>query len=383
MAIDQTLAFIRDPYRTISRYCYAKNTEAIETRIFFKKTWFLVGKDAAELFYDPAKIEQTNPLSKEHLLKVFQDNFPKLKRIFSVWLATKAESWQRESEIILNEEFNEILTATACEWTGVRLTNGDLKIRARELSSLTDQAGIGLKQFISKASGNSVELWIQGLIEDIRSSGHEFKGQNIIDQMAWLKNADAKLLDPHLAALEMIALLRSIVALSSPMLFIVHALEENPECREPILLKEKNYSHRFIQEILRYYPITPPLLGYAREDFHWRGHHFKKDQRVLLDLYGTNHDSAKWEHPYVFNPNRFEESQDNFYDKDINQLLLGVALDFFVTAIDYKVPEQNLSIDWNHLPAIPKDGMIIDHIYLRKKSRFTDRNSSLGNAIFS
>lgn len=374
MAIDHTLAFLRDPYRFIGRQCFVKNTEAFEARIFFKKSWLLTGIHTRELFLDSANFQHSN--NDQHDILRSPEAMKKLNRMFSVWLINRAEKWQREGDIALYDEFNEILTAAACEWIGIRLMNGDLKLRARELSSMTDQMGLGIKQFLSKASGNNAELWLQGLLEDIRMSGHEFKGQKIIDQIAWSK-------DSHLAARDLLMLLKTIVSQSSTIVFMVHALAEHPEALDSILLKEENYPYFFMSEILRFYPLNPPRLAHARKDFHWRGYHFKKHQPAFFDEYGTNHSPDEWERPFEFNPYRFQNRIMDRSDMLLTYSMMMTALDFFVTAIDYKIPEQNLSLNWNRLPVLPKDGMIINNVVLRKRSRFTERNSSLGNAIFS
>src|ERR1700712_1822900 len=60
----------------------------------------------------------------------------------------------------------------------------------------------------------------------------------------------------------------------------------------------------FAHEVRRYYPFVPVLTGRAREDFELSGQRVERGQRILLDVYGTNH-SAEWGDPWSFLPGRF------------------------------------------------------------------------------
>ena len=50
--------------------------------------------------------------------------------------------------------------------------------------------------------------------------------------------------------------------------------------------------------------VRGAVAAVVREDFHWGGHLFVKGRRVLLDLYGTNHDNRYWNNPERFDPER-------------------------------------------------------------------------------
>src|SRR3546814_20911466 len=57
----------------------------------------------------------------------------------------------------------------------------------------------------------------------------------------------------------------------------------------------------------------PAVAAIVREQFEWRGHRFPQGRRVLLDLYGTNHDGRCWPQPERFDPERFlGEEPDRF-----------------------------------------------------------------------
>jgi fatty-acid peroxygenase len=52
----------------------------------------------------------------------------------------------------------------------------------------------------------------------------------------------------------------------------------------------------------------------VRDEFEWRDRHFSKGSWVILDLYGTNHDTRLWEDPSKFQPERFRQWDGSAFD---------------------------------------------------------------------
>src|SRR3546814_12288022 len=59
--------------------------------------------------------------------------------------------------------------------------------------------------------------------------------------------------------------------------------------------------------VRRFYPFFPAVAALVRREFEWRGYHFPSGRRVILDLYGTNHDARTWNASEAFRPERFRE----------------------------------------------------------------------------
>ncbi|EKJ99322.1 fatty acid alpha hydroxylase, cytochrome P450 [Rhodopirellula baltica SH28] len=112
------------------------------------------------------------------------------------------------------------------------------------------------------------------------------------------------------------------------------------------------------------------------------GYRFPKGRRVLLDLYGTNHDPRTWDDPERFQPDRFNQRQSNCFDfipqgggdhfahhrcagEWITIALMKGAAEFLVRGVKYDVPRQDLRIDYARLPALPHSKFKIDNISLQ------------------
>lgn len=132
----------------------------------------------------------------------------------------------------------------------------------------------------------------------------------------------------------------------------------------------------FVQEVRRFYPFFPAVAALVRRDFEWNGYHFPRKRRVILDLYGTNHDARTWDAPDAFRPERFhgwDGSPFNFIPQggghyDVNHRcpgewitigLMKQAAKILSKSIKFDVPEQDLQINYSRLPALPRSRFII------------------------
>lgn len=97
---------------------------------------------------------------------------------------------------------------------------------------------------------------MEKLIEKIRSNEVQVQSESILHQFVFYKDLDGSLLDVETVAVEVINILRPIVAISIYINFIVMALSQFPH--ERVKLKNTpDYIHLFIQEVRRFYPLVP------------------------------------------------------------------------------------------------------------------------------
>ena len=83
--------------------------------------------------------------------------------------------------------------------------------------------------------------------------------------------ANEELLGTEVAAVELINVLRPVVAVARYVIFAALALHEHPECRDELRTGGDTYLELFVQKVRRFYPFFPFAAGRAREEFVWRG----------------------------------------------------------------------------------------------------------------
>lgn len=398
---DSTIAILNDPYRFISRRCKLLQTDAFQTRFFLKSTICMTGKNAAELFYDPIRFQRAGSAPepvratllgkggvqgldgsehrhrKEMFMSIMtEESIRHLSEITRQFWCHSIKRWKGQDEIVLYDELHELLTRAVCKWAGVPLEEEKVGQHTAELTAMFDAAGtIGLRHLWSRFKRKRAEQWIKALVIELRSRP-EPDTKSPAETVAWHRDLTGELLNPQIAAVEILNLLRPTVAVSVFIIQAAHALQLYPECKTKLRSDNEAYLEHFVQEVRRFYPFFPAVTAKAREAFTWKGHRFEKGVRVLLELYGTNHDSSEWISPEKFWPERFENWNKNPYgfvpqgggDHHINHRcpgewialeLMKLSVDFLARKMSYEVPHQDLRINWKRLPAIPRSRFLI------------------------
>ena len=406
---DSTLALGRDPYGFVAKRCRQHGTDLFQTRLLFQKTICMTGRDAAAIFYDTTRFARAGaaPLRLQKTLfgqrgvqTLDGEAHRRRKHMFLSLMSPQhiarlgdladhewrayAQRWSAMDRVVLYDGVREILCRAVCAWSGVPLEEAEVGRRTRELTALFEQAGaVGPRHWWGRWARRKDEAWIGRLIEQIRAGEVRVAEDSAAHAVAWYRDLDGELLDPRVAAVELLNVLRPTVAVAVYLVFVAHALQAYPECRRQLVEGGEDGVEPFVQEVRRFYPFFPSVLAVVREDFEWRGYRFREGTRVILDLYGTNHDARQWHAPAEFRPERFREWDGdpfNFVpqgggDHAANHRCPGewIAIDLMKRAatmltrtIGYDVPaDQDLAIDFQRLPALPKSGFIISHVRTR------------------
>ena len=363
------------------------------------------GKEAAELFYNSERFQRHNATPKRVQKTIFGLNaiqtmdgeshihrkhfFLSLmtpqhqKQLAELamehWQAIIAK-WEEAEKIVVFDEAEEILCRVACRWAGVPLKESEVKQRANDFSAMVDAFGAaGPRYWKGRGARARAEKWLKEVIEDVRAGNLKTEKGLPLHEMAFYRDINGIQLDNQMAAVELINLLRPIVAIATFITFEALALHENPPCIEKIQSDNNDYKEIFVQEVRRYYPLTPFIGAKVRKDFEWNQYQFNKGMLVLLDVYGTNHDSRVWANPTEFQPERFKEWPGNLFDfipqgggdpaqghrcpgEGITVEIMKSSLDFMVNKIEYEVPLQDLSYCLGRIPTLPKSRFIINNI---------------------
>lgn len=290
------------------------------------------------------------------------------------------DKWEGAEKIILFDEAKEVLCQTGCQWAGVPLPESDVKDRAEDFAAMVDAFGaVGPRHWKGRTARNKAEDWIKNIIEDVRSGRLKAEESSALYAMAFHRELEGSQMDSQMAAIELINILRPIVAISTFIAFSALALYEHPECKERLLTGGSKYSEMFAQEVRRYYPFTPFLGARVRKDFIWNECEFKEGMLVLLDIYGMNHDSRIWKNADEFHPERFAEWKGSLFDfipqgggdpakthrcpgEGITVEIMKASLNFLINKISFEVPEQDLSYSLVRIPTLPESGFIMSNI---------------------
>jgi fatty-acid peroxygenase len=404
-SLDNSFALMQEGYLFIKNRVERYQSDLFEARLLLQKVICMSGEEAAKVFYDSERFQRNGAMPKRvqktltgvdaihtmdgeahiHKKLLFMSLMtpPHQKRLAELAMAEWKASiriWEGAKEVVLFDEAKYILCRIACQWAGVPLKKSEVKERADDFSGMVDAFGaIGPRHWKGRIARIQTEEWIRNVIEEVRTGKLRAEEGSALHEMAFYKQLDGSLLDTHMAAIELINVLRPIVAIAVFITFSALALHEHPECKEKLQSGDSQYLEMFAQEVRRYYPFGPFLGARVRKDFTWKGADFKGGMLVLLDIYGTNHDSRLWENPNEFQPERFKEWKGSLFDfipqgggdpaeghrcpgEGITVEVMKASLDFLVNKIQFEVPEQDLSYSLVKMPTLPESGFIMRNI---------------------
>ncbi len=403
--IDHTMALMQEGYSFIHNRVKQFHSDIFETRLLGEKVICMTGEEATAVFYDPERFMKNGAAPKHVQRTLFGENAIQCmdgkahlhrKQLFLSLTASEhqkkladlvmlkweaaLQEWMTKDQVILFDEAAKVLCEAACEWAGVPLAKSETKDRAEDFCAMVDGFGaVGTRYFKGKNARSRAEEWIVGLIEEVRSGTLPIEGGTALHSMAHHREYDGTLIAANMAAIELINLLRPIVAISTFITFSALALHHYPECLAKLTGSDNQYYELFAQEVRRYYPFAPFLGARVKKDFVWKECYFTKGTLVLLDIYGTNHDVRIWEDPFEFEPERFRNWKGNLYSfipqgggatdkthrcpgEGISVELMKKSIDFLVNKVIYTVPKQTLRYPMDRIPTLPESGFIITNV---------------------
>lgn len=411
-ALDSTLALLGSPYDFIGERSRRHGSDVFEARLLLQRTICMTGPDAAELICDPERFVRRDAMpdritktliGKDGVQSLDGDSHRVRKTMFmslmtpagiarlneiadGEWRAAAAP-WAGRDRVVLYDEVRRVLTRTVCAWSGVPLPDGEVDRRTGQLTALFEHAGsIGPQHWRARLERRRAEGWAADLVRRARAGALDPPEGCALRAVADHRDADGRLLDERVAAVELLNVLRPTVAVAVFITFAALALAEHPGARGRLAAGEPGYAERFVQEVRRFYPFFPSVAARVRRSFEWQGYAFPTGRRVILDLYGTNHDPRAWSSPDAFDPDRFSTWHGSPYSfipqgpgdhyanhrcpgEWITIALMQHATMFLATTLRYDVPEQDLRIDRSKLPALPRSRFVMSNVGLAEQPR--------------
>lgn len=403
--LDATLALLRDGYRFVPDRCRRLKTDVFETRLMLSRVVCGGGQEAARVFYHPGRFTRTGAMPPT-ALKLLQDRgsvalldgaaHRHRKRLFLTLLdaggvarlvdaftrhwRTATRLWERVGRVVLHDAVEEVLCRAACEWCGVPLSDAEAAERTREFAAMIDGAGaVGPRNWSGLVLRRRTEQWARGLIERVRAGTLSVTAGQPLAAVAAHADPAGRLLDPESAAVEVLNLVRPVVAVARYVTFAAHALHTHPSWRDRLRGQATDERAAFAQEVRRFYPFFPFVGGRVLEPFDWRGRRFVAGDWFLLDLYGTNRDVRLWGDPDAFRPDRFLGRPVGPFDlipqgggeyatghrcpgEPATVALLTEAVRLLTAETEYAVPDQDLRIRLARLPTLPASRFVVTNV---------------------
>jgi len=394
---DSTLRLARLGQRFISAECDRLGTDHFRTRLALQPVHCLRGPDAVRLAYPGERVTRVGgpPMSTVTLLQdrgsvqtldgpehrqrkqMFIDllsggSARRLADCFiEVWQAHEP-SWPRDERFLFSEAMSQVLTETALRWAGIDRPGHQARRWSSTLVAMIDNAGrLGPPNWAARIRRGWMEAWARNQVRRARLRPVD---DSPLSRIAHHRDLVRRLLPLDVAAVELLNLLRPIVAIGHFVGFALIALYHHPEHRSALAAGDPAATAAFVSEVRRTAPFFPMIGVRAKVPFTWQGERFEAGDRILVDLYGTNHDPAHWPDPDDFRCERFHTpggDADAFVPQgggpmlpghrcpgeDVTVMIMGRALERLVRLDHILVrPHQ---VDLRRAPGLPRGGIVL------------------------
>jgi fatty-acid peroxygenase len=399
---DASWAFLREGYFFIRTRCERYDSPVFQTRLLGRRTLCLCGQEAADLFYDARRFvraptstpsplrnillgaggvqgldRQPHARRKQLFLEVLhREQAQRLVGLYETRWAEALHGITADRTFEFLPWTEALLCRTACEWAGVPIMSDQhMRRLTRRLASMIDGAGrMDWRMPAALLRRKACEAQAARWIEDCRQGRLGGTGNSPLQAIAQHRNDHGELLSSRVAAVELLNVLRPIVAVGRFLLFGLIELARRPEWRTNIADSD-GAAWAFAEEVRRVYAFFPMIAAFVREDFEWRGYRFDKDTRVLLDLFGTNRDPALWQNPQSFEPARFggcpmstdvisqgagEYTYHRCPGEPLTQMLMQATFKHLCRELDWHVSAKE--VNFRRLPMLPDAPVMISGI---------------------
>lgn len=387
----------------------APGTLAHQFRLLGRPAVLVGGAEGVRLFYDPERMQRHGAMPRPLLNVLFGrgavhsldgERHALRKALFLTTLddasaaalgSIAARRWQQEISAWRLRGSGEVFAgaidvfgAAVLHWAGLPPRIAQDRSRARDLAAIIDGFGsVGAAQLRARAARRRCERWARKAVRLTRAGGLHPPEGGVLQLVAGWRDVDGGLLDERTAAVELLNVLRPSVAVAWFAAFAALALIEHPDLRDGIAAEtgepvdSQVLTEAFAHEVRRFYPFVPMLPAKARTDLQVDGIAVRRGQRVLLDIFGIDHDEHNWPAGDTFDPGRFLAeprlvSSDVFVPQGggspatghrcpgegVTTALLMATLSA-LAPLSWTVPAQDLSLPMRRMPTRPRSGVVL------------------------
>jgi len=403
--LDDSLSMLAKGYAWLPDRRRATGRNTVRTRLMLRPTLAVEGPGAARFVYDEAHVRRSGALPEPVVSTLFGhgavhtlDGEPHrvrkamfvhllmgpgvadlAARVEVAWNAATRQ-WAGADQVVLMDAAAEVLTRAVCDWAAVPVTDAEVPALARDLTALVDGfATGGPRHWRARRVRGRREAWLAGIVEEVRSGVRAVPTGSVLDVVATHRDSAGELLEPRVAAVEVLNVIRPTVAVCWFVGFAAHALARWPGHRDQLRTGDRAFATAFAHEVRRYYPFAPFIGGRAPQQVRWDGATVPAGAMVLLDLWGTDHDPELFPEPFSFRPERFlagdavreidpwelvpqgagdPRTGHRCPGEDITVALLSTLV-VALARLQYTLPEQDLSISLRRIPARPASRVVL------------------------
>jgi fatty-acid peroxygenase len=406
--LDQSLSMLAKGYAWLPDRRRAAGRDTVHTRVMLRQALAVEGPAGARFVYDEDHVRRSGALPEPvvstlfghgavHTLdgeahRVRKAMFVHLlmgsgvtalvDRVTTAW-DDAAHRWAHQEQVVLMDEAARVLTRGVCDWAAVPVDEDELPALARDLTTLVDGFATGApRHWRARRVRQRREAWLAGIVEEVRSGARAVPAGSVLATVAGHRDSDGELLEPRVAAVEVLNVIRPTVAVCWFVAFSAHALHRWPANRERLRSGDAAFAEAFAHEVRRFYPFAPFIGGRSPREVEWDGETVPAGSMVLLDLWGTDHDPQLFPEPYAFRPERFltgaEVREIGAWElvpqgagdprtghrcpgEEITVALLS-ALAVRLARLEYELPPQDLTISLSRIPARPASGVVLSGV---------------------
>lgn len=398
------MRLLREGYLFLPALRWEKGSDVVALRLLGKPALAVYGVEGARMFYErpdirrkeavPGRVQKTlmgeggvqglDGNAHRHRKAMFMDlmtseRLATLSGLVREELHRQAEEWLRRRTVHLLEASERVIMAAAAAWTGVPLARPALRRRTRDMAAMVDSfATVGPRHWLGRWARNRAERWMTGVVERTRTGDLIPPPGAALAEISLHRDLDGELLPARVAAVEVLNVIRPMVAVGRFVAFTALALHQYD--RAPA--DDEGVRH-YVQEVRRFYPFTPFVAGRVADEFEWRGVRFPVGAMVLVDAYGLNHDPRVWKDPHRFDPERFRSRDISPYEylpqgggdfrlhhrcagEDVTMVLLTEFTRFLTRDVTADLPPQDLTIDLGRIPTRPASGVVLANLRRRE-----------------
>jgi fatty-acid peroxygenase len=297
--LDSTLRFVRDGYLFGTRGFRAAGSDRFRTRLLGRPVLVLRGADAARFFYEGGRFARDGAMPRS-VLTLLQDEgsvqslegeaHRRRKELFLGLLSgqsadalvqrfrddfLRAAASAGTGEVVLLDLAHDVLTEAVCAWAGLPDAVADDLRSSGILAGMVDAAGtVGPDNWAARARRSRAERLLADAVLAQRERPSAPDGSALEVVSAYVEQSAAgstASLPAEVAAVELLNLLRPVVAVGRYVVFSALALHRHPGWRDAIAAGDDTAVRWFTQEVRRFYPFFPVIGGRATRDLDWSG----------------------------------------------------------------------------------------------------------------